>query len=260
MNILKLHIMYDRRSLLCFLGIVLFSGCATTSIPPQPYYPPVVEKKLPPMGYTIQAGAFSQVENAARLTDKLNEHDLSAYYFTYKRGLYKVRFGNFPSREDARKRAETLHDQGVIAEFYIVRPEEYSLSKKDLYGEDYLRREIVKTANSFRGVPYRWGGSSHGGGVDCSGLTMAVYRLNGLDLPRTSTQQYSTGRFIDRNNLTEGDLVFFDTTGKGRVSHVGIYVGKGKFIHAPGRGKEVREDRLSSTYYRNRYAGAKSYM
>ncbi len=212
------------------------------------------------MGYTIQAGAFSNVENAARLTDKLNENDLNAYYFTYRKRLYKVRFGNFPSREDARKRVETLQSDGIIDEFYILRPDEYAASKKEVLGENYLRGEIVKTANSFRGVPYRWGGSSFDRGVDCSGLTMAVYRLNGLDLPRTSKEQYRSGIFINKKNLTEGDLIFFNTVGKGRVSHVGVFVGDGRFIHAPGRGKKVREDRISSTYYRKCYVGAKSYM
>jgi len=246
--------------LLFLAGILFLSGCATPYVPPQTYYPPAAEKKLQQMGYTIQAGAFSNVENASRLTDKLNESDLNAYYFAFRKDLYKVRFGNFPSSDEARREAEKLQSRGIIDEFYIVRPDEYPVSKKDVYGEDYLRDEIVKTAYGFRGVPYRWGGSSLDGGFDCSGLTMAVYQLNGLDLPRTSGAQYRTGTFTDRDNLTEGDLVFFDTEGKGRVSHVGIYVGDGRFIHAPGRGKKVREDRLSSHYYRKRYAGAKSYM
>jgi len=256
-----LYKILDRRFLLFLLLVaLLFSGCATPYVPPEPYYPPVVEKKLRQMGYTIQAGAFLDVENAARLTERLNENDLNAYYFIYKTGLYKVRFGNFPSIDDARKEAERLQHDGIIDDFYIVRPDEYSVSKKDVYGEDYLREKIVKTANGFRGVPYRWGGSSIESGVDCSGFAMAVYQLNGLDLPRTSLEQYRKGVFKDRNNLTEGDLVFFDTEGRGRISHVGIYVGGGRFIHAPGRGKKVREDRLSSQYYRERYAGAKSYM
>jgi len=256
----RMYKIINLRVLLFVSVIFLVSGCAVYRVPPKRYYPPVVEKKLPRMGYTIQAGAFSRVDNAARLTDKLNMNNLNAYYFTYKKGLYKVRFGNFPSRENARKRAETLQSTGIIDEFYIVRPDEYSVAKEEKYGATYLRGEIVKTANSFRGVPYRWGGLSPDRGVDCSGLTMAVYRLNGLDLPRTSGEQYKTGTFIDKDNLAAGDLVFFDTAGKGRISHVGIYMGDGRFIHAPGSGKRVREDRLSNKYYRRRYAGAKSYM
>ena len=248
------------RFLLFVSVIFLASGCAVHRVPPERYHPPVMEKKLPRMGYTIQAGAFSHFDNAARFTDQLNMIHLNAYYFTYKKGLYKVRFGNFPSREDARKRAETLQAEGIIAEFYIVRPDEYSVAKEKKYGATYLRGEIVKTANSFRGVPYRWGGSSPDRGVDCSGLTMAVYRINGLDLPRTSGEQYEIGSLIDKDNLAAGDLVFFDTAGKGSISHVGIYVGEGRFIHAPGSGKRVREDRLSNKYYRRRYAGAKSYL
>jgi hypothetical protein len=219
-----------------------------------------VEKKLPQMGYTIQAGAFSQVVNAARLTDKLNDSDLNAYYFAYNKELYKVRFGNFPSREEACERAKNLHSEGIISEFYIVRPEEYSISKREIYGEEYLRGKIVKTARSFRGVPYRWGGASPDRGVDCSGLAMAVYRLNGLKLPRTSRGQYNTGTCVDKNNLSAGDLVFFETAEKGNISHVGIYVGNGNFVHAPSSGKKVREDRLSNKYYRERYVGARSYL
>lgn len=256
-----LYKILDYRFFSLLSGIFLLAGCVTPYyVPPEPRYTPLMGKKLSQMGYTIQAGAFSRVENAARLTDKLNDSDLNAYYFAYEEGIYKVRFGNFPSREDARQRAENLQSEGIISEFYIVRPEEYSVSKREIYGEEYLRGEIVKTAISFRGVPYRWGGSSPHGGVDCSGLTMAVYRLNGLELPRTSREQYDTGTFVDTDNLSSGDLVFFETAGKGKISHVGIYVGNGSFVHAPGSGKEVREDRLSSNYYRRRYAGARSYL
>ena len=212
------------------------------------------------MGYAIQVGAFSQVENAARLVNSLNSDNLDAYYFLYEKGLYKVRFGSFESRELACGEAEILRAMGVIDEFYIVRPDDYSITKSQHAGELYFRDEVVKTAKGFIGVPYRWGGSSAEKGFDCSGLAMAIYRLNGLKLPRTSGEQYEAGSWVSREKLTKGDLVFFDTRGSGRISHVGIYIGRDQFIHAPRTGKTVSTSSLSNTYYKKRYAGARSYL
>lgn len=212
------------------------------------------------MGYAIQVGAFSKVENAARLVNCLNNDNLVAYYFLYKKGLYKVRFGSFESRRLACREAEILRAMGVIGEFYIVRPTDYSVTKRQQYGDKFFRDEIVKTAGNFIGVPYQWGGSSADKGFDCSGLAMAVYRLNGLKLPRTSVEQYKTGNWVSRERLAKGDLVFFDIRGSGEISHVGIYAGQDKFIHAPRTGKTVCVNSLSNQYYKKRYAGARSYL
>ena len=89
---------------------------------------------------------------------------------------------------------------------------------------------------------------------------MTVYQLNGLDLPRHSRTQYDVGDTIDRGDLQKGDLVFFATGGYGKVSHVGIYIGEGQFIHAPSRGKKIRIDSLSDEYFANSYVGAKNYL
>ena len=89
---------------------------------------------------------------------------------------------------------------------------------------------------------------------------MTVYRLNGLELPRNSRSQYQTGRPVPRNALEKGDLVFFATGSRNRVSHVGIYSGRGQFIHAPGKGKTIRTASLSSRYFQERYAGARRYL
>ncbi|MBT3185936.1 MAG: C40 family peptidase, partial [Nitrospina sp.] len=130
--------------------------------------------------------------------------------------------------------------------------------KKEEPAKNGLRNEIVATARRFVGLPYQWGGTSAKSGFDCSGLVMAVYHLNGITLPRTSKEQFRIGKLLPQNDLAEGDLVFFDITGRNRVSHVGIYVGAGKFIHAPGRGKTIRTDSLSNTYYAPRYKGGRS--
>jgi len=123
-----------------------------------------------------------------------------------------------------------------------------------------LREEMARTAGSFVGVPYLWGGTSASEGFDCSGLTMAVYQLSGLDLPRSSQQQFETGTPVERDMLRKGDLVFFRTKDPGKVSHVGLYIGDGRFVHAPGQGKRISIESLSTPYYAARYAGARSYI
>jgi len=257
-------------AILCLLCMILAAGCAGRKgyvPPPKAKAAPVKKervkvsgKKVPRMGYTIQAGAFSQAENAARFTEILKEKGLDATYFAAKTGLFKVRIGNFATRESAANQAEALRMLGLIEDFYLVAPEEYAVAKARDLGEDYLRREIVKAAQSFIGVPYLWGGASAETGFDCSGLTMTVYQLNGIDLPRTSGEQFGTGEEIGEKELRPGDLVFF-ATGKGaKVSHVGIYTGNGHFIHAPGRGKKIRSDLLANSYYRKRYLGARNYL
>jgi cell wall-associated NlpC family hydrolase len=122
-----------------------------------------------------------------------------------------------------------------------------------------LRNDIVLAARRFIGIDYQWGGSSVEEGFDCSGLTMTVYRLVGLELPRSASQQYQFGKAVDRDALLPGDLVFF-ATGRGRrISHVGIYSGPDTFIHAPGRGKSIRSESLELDYFRKRYIGARRY-
>ncbi|WP_425599468.1 C40 family peptidase [Noviluteimonas dokdonensis] len=110
---------------------------------------------------------------------------------------------------------------------------------------------VMSKAMSLLGTPYRWGGESTEG-FDCSGLVGYVYRsVLGMELPRVSRQMATTGEAVERSALVPGDLVFFGL--RGRVNHVGIYVGEGRFLHAPSRGKDVRVDSLSSTYWSGRY-------
>ncbi|HPX55309.1 MAG TPA: NlpC/P60 family protein [Syntrophales bacterium] len=242
------------------LFVLNLLACAAKG--PVPSKSPVakVRRELPRLGYTIQVGAFAKVENAARLADGLRDRGLNAIYYVSHRDLYKVRFGNYPTRELARRKAEKLRASGMIAEFYIVSPDAYAVAKQRRFGTSYLRGEIVKTAETFIGLPYLWGGMSADTGFDCSGLAMTVYQLNGLDLPRHSGDQFEAGVPVDPEDLQPGDLVFFQTRGNGRVTHVGIFVGDGDFIHAAGTGKNIRKDSLSSSYYKRCYAGGKSYL
>jgi cell wall-associated NlpC family hydrolase len=221
---------------------------------------PVKHKSPTRIGYAVQVGAFSKAANAVRLSQTLQDRGVEAYYFRHGTGLYKVRFGDFRAKEKARRRAESLFGSGVIEDFYVVGPEDYPAVGVRLESPSDLRDEIVITAETFLGLPYRFGGTSPRDGFDCSGLSMAVYHLNGLSLPRTSRQQWSTGSPVNRSKLSKGDLVFFATQRGRRVSHVGIYVGGDRFIHAPNRGKRIRFDSLSSGYYRRRYLGARNYL
>lgn len=113
------------------------------------------------------------------------------------------------------------------------------------------RKRIVDDALSYMGTPYRYGGSTPRG-FDCSGLTMYVYKRIGVSLPRSAVSQYRSGRRIAFANSRPGDLVFFAIDGR-RVSHVGLYIGEGAFIHAPSTGKGVRIDEISSPYWRARF-------
>ena len=228
---------------------------ATSAIRPRP-----PAKKLANMGFTIQTGAFARVQNAARMTEKLRLQGLDAYYFVHSSGLFKVRFGNFKAKAVAKERAETLRQAGVIAEYYIVNPEEYAVARQPRLGDDYLREQLIKTAGDFIGVPYLWGGTTRENGFDCSGLVMAVYQLNGLDLPRTSRDQFEAGAPVEKDCLQKGDLVFFANGNREPISHVGIYIGDDRFIHAPGRGRKIRIDSLTRGYYSSRYTGSRTYL
>ena len=241
------------------LYMLLALGCGGEPTVSRKKTPPPPQK-LSPMGHSIQVGAFSNMSNAVRFTEKLQTKGVDAYHFRHDSGLYKVRFGNYYSKGFARKKAESLKSSGIIEEYYIVNPGDYAARSFESGDNDYLRSEIVRTAKQYIGVPYRWGGESPRTGFDCSGLTMVVYRLNGLDLPRSSRQQWKAGRPVRRSKLERGDLVFFATAGGRRVSHVGIYTGNGRFLHAPRRGRNIEIVSLSNAYYRKRYLGARSYF
>ncbi len=107
-------------------------------------------------------------------------------------------------------------------------------------------------------MPYLWGGTT-GAGFDCSGLTMAVYRLNGLQMPRSSREQFARGTPVPLGEARRGDLVFFTTNRAGTVSHVGIYVGGNTFIHAPKHGRNITREKLAG-YYREHLVGVRSYL
>lgn len=109
---------------------------------------------------------------------------------------------------------------------------------------------FVKVATGFIGAPYRFGGSSLKG-IDCSSFVQKIYRIFDITLPRKASEQSKVGISITRENLTEGDLVFFHTNRS--LGHVGIYIGNHEFVHASSRSKAVRIDSLDSPYYQKRF-------
>ena len=117
--------------------------------------------------------------------------------------------------------------------------------------------ELVVNAMGFLGVPYKRGGTSVETGFDCSGFVRAMYEQSiGLMLPRRAEQQAAATQNIDRTDLQPGDLVFFNTMRRA-FSHVGIYVGEGKFIHSPKPGAEVRVESMNMSYWQHRFDGAR---
>ncbi|MCH5211724.1 MAG: C40 family peptidase [Oscillospiraceae bacterium] len=112
---------------------------------------------------------------------------------------------------------------------------------------------IVNTAMKYLGTPYVWGGTSPAG-FDCSGLVQYACRANGISVPRVAASQRGAGRYVSRENLQPGDLVFFSNGGG--VSHVGIYVGNGNMIHAPQTGDVVKISSINTSYRLSHYAGA----
>lgn len=117
--------------------------------------------------------------------------------------------------------------------------------------------DLVSTAIGFLGIPYLRGGNSAETGFDCSGFVRAIYKETiGLVLPRSADQQANTTQKIDKSELKPGDLVFFNTM-KRTFSHVGIYLGEGKFIHSPRSGASVRIEDMRIPYWNVRFDGAR---
>ena len=143
-----------------------------------------------------------------------------------------------------------LADKGLLTQIEQLRQ---SVSKN----VSNTASELVVTALGFLGVPYRMGGNTVETGFDCSGFVRAMYQQTvGLILPRKAEQQAAATEKIERGDLQPGDLVFFNTL-KRAFSHVGIYVGEGKFIHSPRPGGEVRVENMGVSYWNHRFDGAR---
>jgi cell wall-associated NlpC family hydrolase len=119
------------------------------------------------------------------------------------------------------------------------------------------QEDISVTAIGLIGIPYRWGGNNPDGGFDCSGLIHYVFAsTRGKKIPRTTAEMPKVSSLVEDAPLAPGDLVFFNTLGS-PYSHVGIYVGKGRFVHAPNAGGTVRLEQLQTPYWSTRFTEAR---
>ena len=123
--------------------------------------------------------------------------------------------------------------------------------------EEGRAQTLLRRGLALLGTPYRWGGTTPEAGFDCSGLVGYVFRTAlGIELPRVSRDMARDGEKVDRTALSPGDLVFFSRRGK-RVDHVGIYIGEGRFLHAPRTGRDVTVSELDTGYWSRRFLQAR---
>ncbi len=122
------------------------------------------------------------------------------------------------------------------------------------------RKIIVQNAIQNLGRPYKWGGTSPKKGFDCSGLIVYTHKKANIQTPRTAKAQFLSGKPLTTKDLKPADLVFFKNPYSKKIYHVGIYIGKNTFVHAPGKGKQVTYGYLSNPYFKKYYIGSKTYL
>ncbi len=243
------------------------------------------------LGYSVQVGAFAEVSNARRLAEKLQDNGVEAYYFKKSSNLFAVRFGDYNTWRQANRAARSFVEEKKFSSYYITPParfaaqdnfapetakvnEELKKIKEGLIEDGAqpsknltvhntsdtsgLGAIIAETAERFVGIPYQWGGNNVVEGLDCSAFAKAVYYLVGINIPRTSAEQFKVGKSVARCDLQKGDLVFFGYNDV--VSHVGIYIGDNKFVQAPKRNDKIKISDLDHPGFSKRYIGAKSYL
>lgn len=156
-----------------------------------------------------------------------------------------------------------LDDQAESAEAdTIARDRAASLSipsAPNREGRRYGRPSMVSSALGYRGSRYSMGATGANNVFDCSGFTQFLYRKQGISIPRTAAEQYSAGKPVRRDEMQPGDLIFFKNTYKSGISHVGMYIGDGRFIHAASHKRGVVIDDVDKAYYASKYAGTRRF-
>ena len=130
-------------------------------------------------------------------------------------------------------------------------------TSSDLTVKGGLAEKVLLTAYSQVGARYRFGGTNPQAGFDCSGFTRWVYAQNGIDLPRSSSEQFQIGRPVAKEDVKPGDLLIYKRYRNSKATHVGIYVGNGKYIHSPSKGKTVQENEAFTGSAGARFLGAR---
>jgi peptidoglycan endopeptidase LytE len=161
-----------------------------------------------------------------------------------------------PMKDQALLEPEEEEEDGGVSETALAEIERHKKEAAELLGNWNNSEEpklLVRVATGFLGAPYRLGGSTVKG-LDCSGFVKKIYQFFNIDLPRTAFEQSHIGLRVARNELIEGDLLFFDTRRK--LGHVGIYIGNNEFVHASSRKRGVRIDNLNTPYFDKRFVKA----
>ena len=156
-----------------------------------------------------------------------------------------------PKQEAFDEMEDDLSDGNEAASAPTVEEDEDKTASASVLGKwrsPDERKIFVRVAKTFLGVPYRLGGSSMKG-IDCSAFVRKVYEIFDIRLPRTAREQARVGKLVSKEELEEGDLVFFKTRSRRVTGHVGIYIGNGEFVHASGKHRGVKIDSLASEHY-----------
>jgi cell wall-associated NlpC family hydrolase len=122
------------------------------------------------------------------------------------------------------------------------------------------RKIVAQHAINSLGIQYKWGGQSPKTGFDCSGLIVYTHKKVNIIIPRTANAQFDNGRVINKEDLQIADLVFFQNHNADKINHVGIYIGKGTFIHAPGRNRQITYGNMNNPYFKKNYLGSRTYL
>ena len=140
-------------------------------------------------------------------------------------------------------------------ELESLKPEKATAPRRIINNSNPTRSRLIADGKKLIGTRYRYGGTSEKTGFDCSGLVQHVFAQQGYRLPRSSHEQFS--KLLPVKEPRPGDLIFF-RHGKGKVNHVGIYLGNQKMLHSPSPGKKVEITRIDRAYWQKRYAGARA--
>ena len=157
---------------------------------------------------------------------------------------------SMPSPTLAEPPIEALPETGGVA----VSVDSITIPRSETRGDRLARKALT-----YRGWRYRWGATGSNGAFDCSGLTQYLYAKEGKSIPRTAREQFAAGQPVAKDKMEPGDLIFFRNTGHSGISHVGMFIGGGQFVHAAGRKKGVRVDGIDKSYYVAHWAGVRRF-
>ena len=240
------------RSLLCTAALCLTSVCAQAQTTPASITPEPIAK--PALALTGDAAiADAKPEAATNITSSVRQKAAEAAAATLTALLPRLAASDSMPMLD--RSAMFAGDLSRLLANYDLK-QTGAIMQAEPGGKV---ETVLKRALTLLGTPYRWGGTSPDSGFDCSGLVGYVFRTAlGIDLPRVSrdmARKTDAELIKSREDLKQGDLVFFGH--RGRVNHVGIYVGEGRFLHSPSTGKDVRVDSLVTGYWSAKFMQAR---